>query len=249
VAKTAIGSWHNEITDLKDGWNLYEYTLKATDLKNHLDAGHVPSDVKYVRIWIGNDPKSNTSDPKIADVHINDIRFYPSNAIVNTTYYDSDFGLPIVSVDANNKPGIKTTYDGFGRPVLFQKYDLTKKSTESGYLTTVEKKEYHLMGTNDEPNTPSNLTYKISYPAIELTWDCGDPDPDQLIKYKIDLESIINGGGGFTTVTTAPSLQTTINYTFTPVSIGEGPYRCTISATDDFGCTISKYVGNIIYEE
>jgi len=249
VAKTAIGSWHNEITDLKDGWNLYEYTLKATDLKNHLDAGYVTSDVKYVRIWIGNDPKSNTSDPKIADVHINDIRFYPSNAIVNTTYYDSDFGLPICNVDPNNKPGIKTTYDGFGRPVLFQKYDLTKKSIEIGYLTTVEKKEYHFIGTNDEPNTPSNLSYKISYPAIELTWDCGDSDPNQLIKYKIDLESIVNGGGGFTTVTTAPSLQTTINYTFTPVNIGEGPYRCTISATDDFGCTISKYVGNIIYEQ
>lgn len=99
---TRIGHWDKEINLSEEGsWKLYEHIIKSEELAEHLTSGS-PSDIEYVRIWIGR----GESDPECCFT-VDDIRFYPSEAYVITTYYDNLWEKPIVSIDANNNPGAK----------------------------------------------------------------------------------------------------------------------------------------------
>jgi len=53
----------------------------------------------------------------------------------------------LLSVDANDQPGRRITYDQFGRATEWKKIDRTKSRGESGADVLVMKKEYHLMGS------------------------------------------------------------------------------------------------------
>ncbi len=97
---------------------------------------------QYGAAWVG--VPNGAGQNQNATVYIDDIRFYPKDAHVTTTYYDETLGLPILSVDANNKPGLKVTYDGFGRAVQWDKY---VKGSDGNYtLKTVKTQKYHLHG-------------------------------------------------------------------------------------------------------
>ena len=98
---------------------------------------------QYASAWVGV-PNGNGNNGT-ATVYIDDIRFYPKSALVTSTYYDKFFGQPIISIDANNNPSKRITYDGFGRPVKWEKLDLSKGTGESGYTTTVMTKEYNFL--------------------------------------------------------------------------------------------------------
>ena len=63
----------------------------------------------WIRLWVGNDNES-------VKAYIDDIRFAPADALVTTTYYDQNNGLPITTVNSNNK-GSYIKYDSFGRVV------------------------------------------------------------------------------------------------------------------------------------
>jgi hypothetical protein len=104
---------------------------------------------QYAHVWVG--CVSGT-------VWIDDVRFYPTDAKVSSTYYDSKWQQPILSVDANNNPGQKVAYDGFGRPVEWSKISKAK-SRGTGADTLTSRKSYHLMGEQVFPNTAK--TYKI----------------------------------------------------------------------------------------
>jgi hypothetical protein len=207
---TRIGSWDLNIADLKDGWNLYEHTIKKDELQSHMFSGKNAADIKFARIWIGNVPKSNTSDPEIADLYVEDIRFYPSAAFVTTTYYDATFGLPIQSVDANNKPGLKVTYDGFGRAVQWDKY--VKGSDGSYTLKTVKKQKYYLMKDwlPDEyfrVNTPKSgdvIEKNILGRLTNVEWETNPSMSISQVKITIisdqhtwDIQSSTNNDGNF----------------------------------------------------
>lgn len=58
----------------------------------------------YARIYVGS-PGNNLI------AYIDDIRFYPTDALVTTTYYDQTWEKPIVSVDPNNNPGARMDYN------------------------------------------------------------------------------------------------------------------------------------------
>ncbi len=98
---------------------------------------------QYASAWVGV-PNGNGNNGT-ATVYIDDIRFYPKSALVTSTYYDKFLGQPIISIDANNNPSKRITYDGFGRPVKWEKLDLSKGTGESGYTTTVMTKEYNFL--------------------------------------------------------------------------------------------------------
>lgn len=91
----------------------------------------------YARAWVG-----NTSSEPSFEAFVDDVRFYPAKALVTTTYYDSKWLQPVLSVDANNNPGQKVVYDDFGRPKEWYKIDKTNPSTK----TKVQSKVYHLVG-------------------------------------------------------------------------------------------------------
>lgn len=100
------------------------------------------SGCQYARVWVG---VPFGSGGQSATIYIDDIRFYPKTAAVASTYYNQTFSGPMVTVDANNNPGERVTYDPFGRPELWEKLDLSKSTTEQGYATPKIKRKYFLM--------------------------------------------------------------------------------------------------------
>lgn len=77
-----------------------------------------------------------------ARCYIDDVRFYPKDAHVTTTYYDTLYYQPILTVDENNNPGMLVKYDLQGRPEKWYKINKFKPEEK----TRVMKKEYHLFG-------------------------------------------------------------------------------------------------------
>jgi hypothetical protein len=115
-------------------WKLMHMEIPAI-VTSQLD----PAKVWYARAWVGNAPAAPTFE-----AYIDDVRFYPADALISTTYYDSKWQQPLLTVDANNNPGRKIVYDTFGRPIEWHKVD--KAIPTSTQL--MNKKEYHLMGEN-----------------------------------------------------------------------------------------------------
>ncbi len=97
---------------------------------------------QYALAWVGT-PFGNGNNQN-ATIYIDDIRFSPNDAFVNTTYYDNRLNLPIISIDSNNKPGNKLSYDDLGRPVLIEKLNLDLATNDPHYKIIVQKIEYSL---------------------------------------------------------------------------------------------------------
>ncbi|HAJ80574.1 MAG TPA: hypothetical protein DCO75_12485, partial [Fibrobacteres bacterium] len=130
----------------------------------------VPSgDNYYVLAYMG------SSDSYSA--YIDDIRFYPVNAQVTSTYYDTLWQQPILTVGTDNNPGKKVVYDDFGRPVKWYKVDKHNPANN----TIVQQKEYHLMGDYYKPNSTkwykivpeANDSYCIDISGTSATWNTG----------------------------------------------------------------------------
>ena len=69
----------------------------------------ITGDNWYIRMWVGND-----NNPVKA--YIDDIRFFPDDALTTTYYYDQNLELPITVVDENNKAKY-VKYDSFGKEI------------------------------------------------------------------------------------------------------------------------------------
>ena len=128
---------------------------------------------QYASAWVGV-PHGNGNNGT-ATVYIDDIRFYPKDALVTSTYYDHIFNQPVISIDANNNPGRRVCYDDFGRPVEWEKLDLSKRTDEAGYATPVSKKEYRLAGfvttpvyTNDYETGNVDVNTGICGGSVEI---------------------------------------------------------------------------------
>jgi hypothetical protein len=134
-------------------WYLVKKEVPAVkDLKDWWDAGY-----QYARFWVGcpsGNGNTNISTAS-ATVYIDDIRFYPANALVTSTYFNDHWKLPTLSVDANNNPGKRVVYDWFGRVSEIRKVS----KTDITNTTLIEKKEYHL-----HSDLLQGEDYKILYP-------------------------------------------------------------------------------------
>ena len=99
-----IGTPHTKsFTKTSGEWEFIETAIDASFLS---DLPVPPAQPGYVEITIGN--SSNV------EFYMDDIRFYPSDALVKTFYYDYDLKMPVTFVDENNNAQY-FEYDAFGR--------------------------------------------------------------------------------------------------------------------------------------
>ncbi len=98
------------VTNTNGDW-VYKklYVPASTDLADE------DWDTKYwfFTLFIGN--------PYGGEAWIDDIRFYPTDGFVASTYYKRNFQIPIVSVNSKNVPGTIIEYDDWARPVKWYK--------------------------------------------------------------------------------------------------------------------------------
>jgi hypothetical protein len=122
--------------------------------------------------------------PNGVEAYIDDLRFYPVNALSSVTYYDDDWRQAVLTVDANNCPSKKISYDGFGRPVKIEKRVPQKRASDVDAAVTLETKEYQTTDITAIPvevkpthtqigiGTSSYLTwYTIDNTRADLTFD------------------------------------------------------------------------------
>jgi hypothetical protein len=130
------------------GWQLIKIKIPAsTDLTSqYWTGGYVPG----IGIWFDNNSNSAA--------YIDDIRFYPSKSLVTTTYYDSKWQQPIVSVDPSNNPGKVTVYDDFGRATEVRKIN----KNNPVQLDLMSENIIHLAGEQQVFPDPDQ-TYKIVF--------------------------------------------------------------------------------------
>lgn len=91
-------------------WEYIELRIPASD-----DLSGLWSDgtLWAARVYVGS--------PNGVKAYIQDIRFFPADAQMTTTYYDPMWKKALVAVDANGKPGVRVICDTFGRPVEWHK--------------------------------------------------------------------------------------------------------------------------------
>jgi hypothetical protein len=242
---------------IADKWQLVKFTIDVSKPSGNqilpAEFDGVGDDGIY--IWVGNHP----GEPQ-AEFYIDDIRIYPKNALVTTTYYDQKWYQPILSVDANNNPSQKVEYDEFGRAVRWYKVDKTDPSK----TVLLQQKEYYLMGDFYAPNP--NKWYKIvpekdesfcidikdaswtdSYP-VHLWKYTGADALNQLWKFVPDggnykIES--KGGGGTAFRLSARNLNDTTTLTIKSTAGGTQLWKLT-DAGEGF-CRISASTDNDAY--
>ena len=92
-------------TDLEVGsWQLIERVITAEQTRG-MDAAETELNNMTIEVVGANDQ---------ADFYVQDIRFYPADALVKTFYYDYNLNVPIAFVDENNN-GTYYKYNPFGR--------------------------------------------------------------------------------------------------------------------------------------
>jgi hypothetical protein len=108
----------------------------------------IPSGITRYRVSIR--PPFNTQSGSFTPgtIYYDDIRAYPSNAFMTTTYYDDILKQPVLSVDASNNASSKVTYDEFGRPVKWEKFD----KVNHDYLITLKTLRYQHYQNQVEPD-------------------------------------------------------------------------------------------------
>jgi hypothetical protein len=141
-------AYYNYVYDQSEGlrvdeWQLVEFEFAIDEPTEGSTAGLTIDKTKWngVYTWIGN----HTFEPA-AEFYMDDLRFYPADALVTSTYYHPVFDKPTLTVDANNNPSQLVEYDGLGRPVRWYKIEKTKSAGDEGYKTLLKEKEYHLAG-------------------------------------------------------------------------------------------------------
>jgi YD repeat-containing protein len=165
-----MGAWIGAYDFIDQGfstsdWHYVENTVKASDLDQKMASGHSANEIAYYLIWIGR----NSEDTFVPDFYADDIRFYPANALVSSTFYTSPLMLPIKTSDANCF-GHKVDYDGFGR--------VTAEYNAKGQL--VKSYKYHLMSelyTNQFSAGDQNFIPYAGSPLPEVTMVSGGFGP------------------------------------------------------------------------
>jgi hypothetical protein len=154
------------IENWKGNANVLNFPIVLTGMTHETDVtsdAQTNTSTKWVLMKLevtapaGNDRyfRASVKNTGSGNVYVDDIRFYPRNAMVTSTYYEQKWYKPILSVDANNNPSQKVEYDDFGRAVRWYKID----KTDPSIVTLLQQKEYHMMGDFYAPNP--NKWYKI----------------------------------------------------------------------------------------
>jgi len=138
------GSLARLIKSRSDGWCLIEWEIPASTVLTSADWANRSW---AFRGWVGS-PQLGKADN--ATIYVGEIRFFPEDAVVSTTYYDQKLKLPIISLDANSNSRGKTEYDSWGRVAkVWRDNDIVKRF------------DYHHMSENSGVTELQNL-YRMS---------------------------------------------------------------------------------------
>ncbi|MGA2506130.1 MAG: PA14 domain-containing protein [Chitinispirillaceae bacterium] len=117
----------DEIAPTGGQWKLVKVAIPGQD-------STTGNEELWVRVTIGENGKTFTA-------YVDNIRFAPVKAMVITSYYDTLWQAAILEVGANNTPGQKVVYDGYGRPSKW--FKINKNNPDSA--TLIKENRYHLM--------------------------------------------------------------------------------------------------------
>jgi hypothetical protein len=178
-----INGWGPPVQNLQIGtWQYVEYKILSSKIAE-LIPGRSVSEIASYDVWIGrisSDPAGKT------EFYMDDVRFYPTNAIVTTTYYDVKWQLPILSIDANNNPGKRILYDDWGRP--WKTYKVVNKANDRNTdveLSTIDYFKY-------SENTNFKLKLTSNEASANLTGN-GTYAPGSVVQISCDRHVINNG--------------------------------------------------------
>lgn len=118
-------------------WKLLELIVPISET-NNLAGGRE----WYARTWIGNQFDFGSSEG--VEAYIDDIRFYPEDALVKTNFYHEKWRKMIAQVDENNNPGRRVEYDYAGRVSKIWKINKAKDSQDENWGKLIRETEYHL---------------------------------------------------------------------------------------------------------
>lgn len=174
--------------------------------------------------------------PTGVKAYLDDIRFYPENATIATSYYDENWRQVQVSVDNNDHPGIRTEYDGFGRPVCTQKIDPSKTFGESGYISAIlQSKRYNIAEGWIAVKNP------LEGSVITVN-DVVDMEFENYCEQAVSLYYIPPAGSRvlIATVTYDPANAGNVyHYAWTvPLSLNEGDYKLIFQSVQDTGVSV-----------
>jgi len=131
ILRSQLQSPYHSESETRDATEAADWTYVEVSVPGE----HIARDVGYIRAWVG------TADGGVA--YVDGVRFYPTTALVTTSYYDQKWHKDILSVDANNQPSRRITYDKFGRPVDWHK--IARNTSRGTADNLVMHKDYHLM--------------------------------------------------------------------------------------------------------
>jgi hypothetical protein len=102
--------------------------------------------------------------------------FAPANARVTTTYYDTLWRQPILTISENNNPGQLSEYDSLGRLSRVYKFNKNLGAIEADSKTKILSKEYHVMGCCNRPyETNPADGGKVLLDNVTLQWKIDNP--------------------------------------------------------------------------
>lgn len=113
-------------------WQYIELRIPAS---KDLTASNWTESEWGARVYVGS--------PNGVTAYIQDVRFFPADAQVNTVYLDEKWVKPQISVDANGKPGRRVSFDDFGRPIKWDKARIADDEFK-GWVK-MEEREYHMV--------------------------------------------------------------------------------------------------------
>ena len=201
------------VKEAADGWKLVVMTMPA---KQDISDAQWNSGYKYARVWVGC-PAGDGSGGD-ATVYVDDVRFYPTDALVTTRYSDQLWGSTKAAVDENSNAH-KYTYDGFGR--------VSAEYNTAGLK--VREYEYHLKGPNNPPPAPTGLSAVAGALVVTFSWDAVvDPDGDD-ITYSVIVQFETGGEKQRTIKTELSSTSCSWRIPMFPnmPPPGELPVKCT----------------------
>jgi hypothetical protein len=165
--------------------------------------------------------------------YIDDVRFYPQKSQVNTTYYDTLWQQPIVSVDGSNAPSLRVTYDSFGRQIRSQRY----KPTDHNTLIETQRKTYGFMSGLIYPQKGERVQTLSPYLVY---WNFSGTRPDT-----VSL-SFAPNGVTFSPIIGAANIPNT-NYYNWSVPASTNLNNCKLKVTGSNGAAITSAAFSTFY--
>jgi hypothetical protein len=103
-------------------------------------------------------------------VYFDDIKYYPSGALMNVTYYDPKWRVPILTVDPKENYNNLTELDTYGRPMNTYKLNKNLSSNDPDARKLIKKINYHLIGQDLRIVTPNGEERFFPGQHITIAW-------------------------------------------------------------------------------